>query len=187
MKATVELIKAGIAEAENELKGIDKKRDAVMLKIKELRHDMVLLSCGGRTEAQAPPAKRREVHSKVALRDKGEQVGTVNGGSYGTHPIFKNVRVEVLATITSRIPAGEWFKASIIYPAISQFYAHTISKYARIYLLFLGQLKFVERNGEMGSARKYKWTPRFQNQSLTEEEVKQRIEDDRRALADVSG
>jgi len=187
MKSTVELIKEGIAGAEKELKEIDKKRDAVVVRIKELRHDMVLLSSGGQAEAQAPPATRGKAAPKGALKDKGEQAGTVKT-KWGDYPIFKNVRVLLLSEITSKIPAGEWFRPGAVRSAAAAFYpASTTDHAVRLYLKFLEQLKFVEHNKGVGRGSKYKWQPQFQNQPMTEEEVKKRIEEDRKALQDVLG
>jgi hypothetical protein len=181
MKSTVEFIKTGIAESEKELKELDRKREALLTRIKEMKHDIILL--GG---SETPAAKPPKPSGKFA--DKGEKVGSVQGEKGGDFPIYKNVRVLLLSEITGKIPANEWFKPGLVHSAIARFYPHSvINKYLRYYLKFLERLKFIEHNGKSGHSSRYRWTPKFQDKPLSEEEVKRRAEEDRKALQDVLG
>ena len=144
---------------------------------------MVLLT-GNRVvpRAPAPPAESSGL-------DKGEKVGTVRIGA-GDVTVFKKVRTAVLSAITTKMPSGEWFKPHLIHSAIAQFYPRSpskINKYSSVYLIFLEQLKFLEHNKKNDSGSKYRWFPRYKDQTLTEEEVRRRIEEDRKALQDVMG
>lgn len=186
MSTAVDLIKDGIAEAENELKGLDKRRDELNLKIKELRRAVILLAGGAPapTESPAPsPAK--------GDRKLGEQVDIIKDSKGHSFAIYKGVRTAVLSAITSKTPQGEWFKPEVIYPAIAQFYKghpqKRISQLSRAYMMFLEKLKFVEYNGRRARGSRYRWFPRFRDQKMTEEEVRKRIEEDRKALQDVMG
>jgi hypothetical protein len=183
MKSTTDYIKAGIAETEKELTELDKRRTALVTRIQEMKHDILLLG-GAEIPAAHAPKKPKE---KGDCKDKGEQVGTVKT-EWGVFPIFKNVRVMLLSEITGKVPAGEWFGPRKVRSALSAFYpASTLDKYMRLYLQFLEQLKFIEHNKKKGSGSKYKWTPRFQDKPMSEEEVKRRVEEDRKALQDVLG
>jgi len=183
MKSTTDYIKAGIAETEKELTELDKRRTALVTRIQEMKHDILLLG-GAEIPAARAPKKPKE---KGDCKDKGEQVGTVKT-EWGVFPIFKNVRVMLLSEITGKVPAGEWFGPRKVRSALSAFYpASTLDKYMRLYLQFLEQLKFIEHNKKKGSGSKYKWTPRFQDKPMSEEEVKRRVEEDRKALQDVLG
>lgn len=185
MKSTTDYIKAGIAETEKELADLDKRRTALVTRIKEMKHDILLL--GGAEIPAGQVAAAKKTRSKNDGKDKGEQVGTVKT-EWGVFPIFKNVRVMLLSEITGKVPAGEWFGPRKVRSALSAFYpASTLDKYMRLYLQFLEQLKFIEHNKKKGSGSKYKWTPRFQDKPMSEEEVKRRVEEDRKALQDVLG
>jgi hypothetical protein len=183
MKSTTDYIKAGIAETEKELTELDKRRTALVTRIQEMKHDILLL--GG---AEIPAAQKpKKPTGKYIGKDKGEQVDKVKTG-WGVFPIYKNVRVMVLSEITGKIPSGEWFGPKSIRAALSGFYQESmIGKQLLIYLKFLERLKFVEHNGKKGQGSMYKWVPRFQDKPMTEEEVKRRVEEDRKALQDVLG
>jgi len=185
MRSAVELISAAVLEAEEELTELDKKRVAVALRFKELKHDVVLLS--GSPVAPATPAKVAPAPpAESKLLDKGEKVGEVRVNGNVTY-IYKNVRRAVLGAMTTSVPSGEWFVPSLIKPAVARFYGDRLTHTVQAYLMFLVQLKFVEYNGGSGRGAKYRWFPRFKETTMTEEEVKRRIEEDRKALQDVMG
>ena len=185
MKSTIDYIKAGIAETEKELADLDKRREALVTRIKEMKHDILLL--GGAEIPAGQVAAAKKTRSKNDGKDKGEQVGTVKTG-WGVFPVYKNPRVMLLSEITGKVPAGEWFGPGKVRNALSGFYRESLlGKQMLIYLKFLEQLKFVEHNGRKGQGSKYKWMPRFQDKPMSEEEVKRRVEEDRKALQDVLG
>lgn len=180
-------MKAAIVETEKELKEPDKKREAMTQRVKELKHDVMLLA-GAHSAHDDPPARTallKPVKTRELL-DKGERVGEVEVYGY-TVGIFKNVRTAILSTITTSVPSGEWFKPHIIHATLTRFYDGRYTHYSRAYLTFLENLKFVEHNKVLHSGSKYRWLPRFQDQTLTEEDVKRRIEEERKALQDVMG
>jgi hypothetical protein len=181
--AAVDLLKKGIVQAEDELKELDKKRDELLRKIKELRHasNMLLVGSAPAPDKAPAPASKKDA-------DLGEKVGTVmvSGARFA---IYKRVRTEVMSAMTTKVPKGEWFKPEIIYPSVTRFFKDITytRKYVRAYLMFMEKNGFVEHNKKGGHSSRYRWFPRFKDQTMTEEEVRKRIEEDRRALQDVMG
>jgi len=182
MKA-VEILKAELGTQRENLEVLRKKCAVCEKEISELERGLLILNTQ-EVHVQKPDTETIQLEAKNKRPDLGRPVHTMLMFNANKKVVIYSNIVREIAEAIRPIPPGTWFKISAIKPVISKYYASSSNMMTAYMRYLVTVLKTIEHNGKKASGCAYRVIPKVEP---TQDQVRQKVEDERRLHNDVMG